>query len=263
MFEATQPVAGVSLDLLGSGLIKLLRLQREIQRSLASEFMATRESTGLLRPTLLMAMAFAFGAVHAATPGHGKSIVVSYFLGQGGVARRGIAMSAKVIATHVLSAIALVTATTFVVDVSLGMRPADFPAVRLISYAGIAIIGSWLLWRAVRRQGGASLDAAGTREGALPYFAGMSPCPLTTIIMVVALANGMVTLGLLVSLSMAFGMIVTVSLFALAIILCRRLLLDFLRRHAAHVERIARGLEILGATAVTVIGLLLLSAEIV
>ena len=263
MFEATQPVAGVSLDLLGSALVELLRLQREIQRSLASEFMATRETTGLLRPTLLMAMAFAFGAVHAATPGHGKSIVVSYFLGQGGVARRGIAMSAKVIATHVLSAIALVTATTFLIDVSLGMRPADFPVVRLISYAGVAIVGSWLLWRAVRRREGASLDAPATREGALPYLAGMSPCPLTTIIMVVALANGMVTLGLLVSLSMALGMIVTVSLFALVVILGRRLLLDYLMRHAVHVERIARALEILGATAVTVIGLLLFSAEIV
>src|SRR5918996_3592152 len=113
MFEATQSVAGVSLDLLGSGLIELLRLQREIQQSLASEFMATRDSTGLLRPTVLMVMAFAFGAVHAVTPGHGKSVVMSYFLGQGGAARRGLAMSIKVIATHVLSAIALVTVTTF------------------------------------------------------------------------------------------------------------------------------------------------------
>jgi nickel/cobalt transporter (NicO) family protein len=156
-----------------------------------------------------------------------------------------------------------VTATTFVIDASLGIRPADFPAVRLISYAGVTLVGSWLLWRAVRRQGGISFDAPATREGALPYFAGLSPCPLTTIIMVVALANGMVALGLLVSLSMALGMIVTVSLFALTVILSRRLLLDFLMRHAVHVERLARALEILGATAVTVIGSLLFSAEIV
>jgi ABC-type nickel/cobalt efflux system permease component RcnA len=58
-------------------------------------------------------------------------------------------------------------------------------------------------------------------------------------------------------------MMVTLSLFALAVILCRRLLLDFLMRHAVHVERIARALEILGATAVMVIGLLLFSGEIV
>jgi ABC-type nickel/cobalt efflux system permease component RcnA len=80
--------------------------------------------------------------------------------------------------------------------------------------------------------------------------------------MVAALANGMVMLGLLVSLSMALGMIMTVSLFALAVILCRRLLLDLVMRHAVHVERIARALEILGATAVTIIGVLLFSAEL-
>ena len=79
--------------------------------------------------------------------------------------------------------------------------------------------------------------------------------------MVVALANGMLTLGLPVTFSMALGMIVTVSLFALVVILCR-LLLDFLTRHAAHVERIARALGILSTAAVTVIGLLLFSAEI-
>jgi hypothetical protein len=97
----------------------------------------------------------------------------------------------------------------------------------------------------------------------LPYFTGLSPCPLTTIIMVVALANGMVTLGLLVTFSMALGMIGTVSLFALAVILARRLLLDLLTRHAAHVERVARALEILGAAAVTAIGLLLFAFEFV
>jgi nickel/cobalt transporter (NicO) family protein len=172
-------------------------------------------------------------------------------------------MSVKVIATHVLSAIALVTATTFVIDVSLGMRPADFPAVRLISYAGVAIVGSWLLWRALRRHDPPLLAALASGAGALPYIAGMSLCPLTTIIMVVALANGMVTLGLLVTFSMALGMIGTGSLFALAVILARRLLLDLLTRHAAHVEGIARALEILGATAVTLIGLVLFAAEIV
>jgi len=39
-------------------------------------------------------------------------------------------MSVKVIATHVLSAIALAIATAFMIDASLDMRPVDFSAVR-------------------------------------------------------------------------------------------------------------------------------------
>src|SRR5918995_3405761 len=232
----------------------LLDLQRQIQQSLADEFRAARESSSALRPLVLMGMAFAFGAVHAVTPGHGKSVVASYFLGQGAAPRRGLTMSTKVIATHVLSAIVLVLPATFLVHISLGARPADFPSVRLVGYGGVAAIGGWLLWRALCREHAPLMQSPASGEGALPYFAGLSPCPLTTIIMVVALANGMVTLGLLVTLSMALGMIVTVSLFAVVVILCRRWLLELLRRHAAQVERIARALEILGAAAVTVLG---------
>ena len=60
-------------------------------------------------------------------------------------------------------------------------------------------------------------------------------------------------------LSMALGMIVTVSRFALAVLLSRRVLLDLLMRDASH----ARALEVRGATAVTVIRLLPFSGEIV
>jgi nickel/cobalt transporter (NicO) family protein len=260
--EHSSEVAFALADLVRAMTRGLLELQRQVQQSLASEFEAARDGTSALGPLVLMAMAFAFGAVHAVTPGHGKSVVTSYFLGQGAPPRRGLALSVKVIAMHVLSAIVLVLVTTFLVDISLGAKPADFPAVRLISYAGITVIGGSLLWRALRREHAPLTPGPASGEGALPYFAGLSPCPLTTIIMVVALAHGMVTLGLLVSLSMALGMIVTVSLFALAVILARRLLLDLLTPHAAHVERIARALEILGATAVTVVGLLPFSAEI-
>jgi ABC-type nickel/cobalt efflux system permease component RcnA len=262
MSDRLPDLAAVYVDLLRDATRGLLELQREIQWSLASEFRAARESTSALGPLMLMSMAFAFGAVHAVTPGHGKSVVASYFLGQSGPARRGLTMSAKVIATHVLSAIVLVLAATFLVDVSFGARPADFPMVRLVSYVGVTAVGSWFLWRALRRDHAPAMQRPTAREGALPYFAGLSPCPLTTMIMMVALANGVVMLGLLVSLSMALGMTVTVTLLALTLILSRRWLLEFLARHAAHVDRIARVLEIAGAAAVALVGLLSLSAEL-
>jgi hypothetical protein len=61
-------------DLLHDAMRALLGLQREIQRSLASEFRAARESSSARSSLVLMGMAFAFGAVHAVTPGHGKAI---------------------------------------------------------------------------------------------------------------------------------------------------------------------------------------------
>jgi ABC-type nickel/cobalt efflux system permease component RcnA len=77
----------------------------------------------VLSPLVLILTAFTFGAVHAVTPGHGKSVVASYFFGQNGTPRRGLIISAKVIATHVLSSVVLVLAATFLVDVSFGAKP--------------------------------------------------------------------------------------------------------------------------------------------
>lgn len=61
---------------------------------------------------------------------------------------------------------------------------------------------------------------------------------------------------------MALGMMATVTLLALVVILSRRWLLEFLARRAARVDGIAWVLEIAGAAAVTLVGLLLLSAEL-
>jgi ABC-type nickel/cobalt efflux system permease component RcnA len=80
--------------------------------------------------------------------------------------------------------------------------------------------------------------------------------------MVVALANGMMARGLLVTLSMALGMTATVALLAAA--------RDPVSPMVAHltcvprrpVDRSVRALEIAGAAAVALVGRLLLSAEL-
>ena len=48
-----------------------------------------------------MAAAVLFGAVHALMPGHGKTVLVSYHLGQPGRLREGIANGAILTLTHV------------------------------------------------------------------------------------------------------------------------------------------------------------------
>jgi nickel/cobalt exporter len=182
--EHLSEVALASADLVRATTRGLFELQRQVQQSLAGEFRAAHESGSAFGPLVLMAMAFAFGAVHAVTPGHGKAVVASYFLGQSAAPHRGLTMSAKVIATHVLSAIVVVLAATFLVDISFGARPADFPIVRLVSYTGVTAVGGFLLWHALRRDHAPPTLHPTARERPLPYFAGLAPCPLTTIIMV-------------------------------------------------------------------------------
>lgn len=90
-------------------------------------------------------IAFSYGVLHTLGPGHGKVVIVTYFVGQGGSLRRGITMGIQIAVFHVLSAIGVVVLTTLVLRQS---TPDNYRVVQLVSYGAIAIIGGWMLWRA-------------------------------------------------------------------------------------------------------------------
>ena len=249
----------MGLDLINSLFREILLLQRDVQSALAQAFREATATGEISQAAIVMLLAAVFGLVHAIGPGHGKSVMVSYFVGREAKVRQGLLASVKLIATHVGSAILLVLAAVTVLKVSFGLRPADFPLVRQISYAGVAGVGLYLLIQSLRPARALGHPKSG---GVLPYIVGLSPCPLTTIIMLAASGTGAIAFGVLVSAAMALGMVATVTAFAATAILARRWLLAALDRHLTRIARISQGFEILGALAVTALGVFLLAAEI-
>ena len=247
-------------DWLKDAVREVLLLQKQVQQSLGQAFREATAADDGRQAAMLVLLATIFGLLHAIGPGHGKSVLLAHFFGQEARLRDGFLASVKLIAVHVGSAIVLVLAAVTLLDVSFGLRPADFPLVRAISYAGVAGIGALLLVQALRGRPEGSPQAKGA--GLLPYVVGLSPCPLTTIMMLAAVGTGALVLGLIVAAAMAAGMIVTVSAFALAAVLARRWLFAVLKQRQAQILRIGRGFEVFGALAVTALGLLLLAAEL-
>jgi len=90
-----------------------------------------RESSGPLWIGLMIA--FVYGVVHTLGPGHGKAVVVSYFVGHGGSLGRGIRMGTQIALFHVLSAIVVVWVTDFAVRQATGGAPSNYRFVKLIS----------------------------------------------------------------------------------------------------------------------------------
>ncbi|ANK81141.1 MAG: hypothetical protein TEF_10285 [Rhizobiales bacterium NRL2] len=240
-------------------LLELSRLQREIQGALASSFREATSADDWTQGALVLLLSIVFGLVHAVGPGHGKSILMAYFMAGDARVRQAFTSSLKLIATHVGSAVVLVLAALTIVDISFGFRPADFPLVRQISYGGVALVGLFLLIQALRPHP-ARAHVHGGRF--LPYLAGLSPCPLTTIIMVAASGTGAVAFGVLVSIAMALGMVATVGAFALLAILGRRWLIAASSRHMSTIMRVGRVLQVLGAGCVMALGSFLLLAEV-
>ncbi len=90
-------------------------------------------------------LSFSYGVLHTLGPGHGKAVIVSYFVGQGGSLQRGLMMGGQIAIFHVLSATLLVIVTDTVVRQIGGSTESNYRVVQLISYGAIALLGGWML----------------------------------------------------------------------------------------------------------------------
>lgn len=202
-----------------------------------------------------MAAAILFGVLHALMPGHGKTVLFSYHLGQKGSLLSSIVNGAILALTHVGIAIVLVLAGFAVISkaFAVGGRTPQF---ELASGILIATIGAYLLWRAL--SGHAQGDDRRVRTGngrALAFVTGLVPCPLTTFIMSYALARGLLGAGLAVTAAMAAGMVFTIAAVAVLATVSRTRLMSVFARTKAIRAWLGRGLETGGAALVLLFGL--------
>ena len=96
-------------------------------------------------------LSFSYGVLHTLGPGHGKAVIVSYFIGQGGSLRRGLLMGGQIAIFHVLSAILLVIFTNVVMRQMGSSAESNYRVVQLISYGAIALLGGWMLRQILKK----------------------------------------------------------------------------------------------------------------
>src|SRR5262249_12932670 len=123
--------------------------------------LASGNTHGLLI-LLLLGSAFLWGALHALSPGHGKTMVAGYLVGSRGRPRDAALLGLTVTITHTSAVFALglvpLAASAYVLPEDL------YPWLGLLSGAMVIAIGLWAVWtrlvrwRALRTAGG---DAPG------------------------------------------------------------------------------------------------------
>ena len=139
----------------------LMDFQRRANAEVAFHMNAIERGEDFGAFLLALAVAFAYGAVHAFGPGHGKFVVVSYFLGREARVMRGVVMAIQIAIVHVIAAIVIVWLADLVLRGGFGLGLSDVPGVRAASFLIIVGIGLYMLYQAVRatmraRSGGAS-----------------------------------------------------------------------------------------------------------
>ena len=248
--------------------------QRKANRAIATHMREIRDgkTAGPLLFGILLALIY--GAVHALGPGHGKFVVVTYFLAREAKIARGFLMGLQIAVFHVIAAIVAVYAARAAMRQIFGGEPAELQAVRIISYGLIAIIGLFMLVQALRRvlgkpaghghghdheHGHACAHAHGGQITLLSLTVGLVPCTGALLVMLYALANDILLAGTILVAAISIGMAGTLAFLGVASILFRRAVERGLARRSKSRARFAHGFEIVGGVAVTAVGGLLLA----
>jgi nickel/cobalt exporter len=103
----------------------------------------------------LTGLSFAYGVFHAAGPGHGKAVVASYLVANERALRRGLVISLLAALLQGLVAILLIGVLALVLHATSPVMRDTASLIEKASFAGIAVLGLWLVWR----KGGALLHA--------------------------------------------------------------------------------------------------------
>ena len=178
---------------------------------------------------LLLLAAFGWGAVHALSPGHGKAMVAAYLVGTRGTAGHAAALGATVTVTHtagvLLLGVVALSLSAFVLPEQL------YPWLGLASGLLVVGVGAAVLRRRAKQRRSAhhhhhhhgpdELSARGIL--AMGASAGLIPCPSALVVLLGAVAQHELALGLVMIVAFSLGLATTLTLLGIAVVRATKL----------------------------------------
>ena len=189
-----------------------------------------REQLGFWVIVASLGAALFWGMAHALSPGHGKTIVTAYLVGQRGTPRHAALLGLVVTATHTVGVFALGAVTLllsrFIVPEEL------YPWLNFVSGMLVVLIGASVL-RARLRHRRAHADGHHHdhhhREGGLSWRSlvavgvsgGLLPCPSALVVLLAAISLHRVAFGMLLVVAFSLGLALMITVIGLAAVLAR------------------------------------------
>jgi ABC-type nickel/cobalt efflux system permease component RcnA len=178
---------------------------------------------------LLLAAAFGWGALHALSPGHGKSMVAAYLVGTRGSVRDAVVLGGTVTVAHTAGVIALgviaLALSQFILPEQL------YPWLNLVAGLMVVTVGIQVLRRRLKRahhhhhhdhhhhhhEHRGSILALGAS-------AGLIPCPSALVVLLGAVSQHRLALGLVLILAFSAGLATTLTSLGIAVVKASQLL---------------------------------------
>jgi nickel/cobalt transporter (NicO) family protein len=234
---------------------------------------------------LLLGAAFGWGALHALSPGHGKAMIAGYLAGSRGTPRDALILGATVTVTHTAAVFAFGLITLAASEYILPERL--YPWLGLASGLMVIAIGFAVMrsrfrrWRALRAGGRAEEhqhhhdhhhdhdhghshhhDHHPERPGlrgliGLGVSGGLVPCPSALVVLIAAISQHRVGLGMVLIGAFSLGLAATVTGVGLAVIWGERLVRRVRPERRLFGARFAGALPAVSAAVIVLAGVLI------
>ncbi|MGO8693170.1 MAG: nickel/cobalt transporter [Rectinemataceae bacterium] len=282
------PPASVAAQRLPGPVAAVVAAMAPVLQNLSDHLVTlTRSIRGERGPGPLLALlvvSLVYGVFHALGPGHGKTLVSTFFVARDARLRHSIIAGYFISLVHAISALSMVMILYFIIH---GIFSAGFEStsrmLRIASFGIIMIMGAVMLVRRIlgiehhhghgHRKGHSHeshVHAEGEEAhegGELPLrtrelwgvavASGLVPCPGASAVILLSLSLSMVVVSILAVTMISLGMGLTISAIgAVAILVKRGVIRTAEPRRSNKVSWLRRVLEIGGSSALFVFGLL-------
>jgi nickel/cobalt transporter (NicO) family protein len=239
----------------------------------------------------LLAAAFGWGALHALSPGHGKTMVAGYLVGARGTPRHAAILGLMVTATHTISVFALglitLAASQYILPEQL------YPWLGVLS--GLLVVGIGLTvmrsrfhrWRVLRAQAAQEREAQHDGHAhdhhdhehghshdhpdgpittrsliGLGVSGGIVPCPSALVVLIAAISQHRIGLGMVLIVAFSLGLAATLIAVGLAVIYGGRVITWLRPERRIFGSRFAGALPAISASVIVIAGVLITSRAI-
>jgi ABC-type nickel/cobalt efflux system permease component RcnA len=220
--------------------------------------LVNRSDLSLLVILASLGVALFWGAVHALSPGHGKTIVTAYLVGQRGKPRHAIYLGLITTVTHTIGVFSLGAVTLLLSQFVVPDRL--YPWLNLVSGLFVVVIGGSVLWARARRRpthqhhghdhghdhahghhhhghhhhghehghshepGQAGTAAGPSRRSliAVGVSGGLLPCPSALVVLLAAISLHRISFGLALISAFSLGLAATISGIGLLAVCAKR-----------------------------------------
>ena len=241
--------------------VKIILWQHQLKQKMSELIRMSQNEKRVQSLAVLIGLAFLYGVIHAAGPGHGKVVAMSYVLSHRATILGGVLFGLCFAIIHALSGAVGVIGLRYIIQSSVSETLASVTTTtQIVSFGLITLLGLIILIK----HGYAFVNIAtsnkerssdkASRKGVLAWAVtvGLVPCPAVVMVMLFCLSMDAIILGLLLAACISIGMAITISFVVITIVMGKSGVLSVVSKNYA--TRIEGTIGLLSGVAISIFG---------